>query len=68
MLLNSKLPFSEDMIYKTQTAGFKSWQDKASIIKPKRIVPRSDGGFVLITEGEYKPPEPSAWFQTILLL
>ncbi len=54
VLLNSKLPFSEDMIYKTQTAGFKSWQDKASIIKPKRIVPRSDGGFVLITEGEYK--------------
>ena len=41
-------------LQKSQTNDFKTWQDKASLVKPKRIVPRSDGGFILITEGEYK--------------
>lgn len=54
VLLSTKLPFSDELLQKSQTNEFKTWQDKASLIKPKRIVPRSDGGFVLITEGEYK--------------
>ena len=54
VLLNSKLPFNEEIMQKSQTNEFKTWQDKAALIKPKRIIPRSDGGFVLVTEGEYK--------------
>lgn len=54
VLLNSKLPFDDELLKKSQTNEFKNWQDKAEIIKPKRIVPRSDGGFILITEGENK--------------
>lgn len=53
-LLNSKITFNEDVLMKSQNYDFKAWQDKAALIKPKRIVPRSDGGFVLVTEGEYK--------------
>lgn len=54
VLLNSKLPFSDAMLAKSQTKEFKTWTDKAVLIKPKRIIPRSDGGFVVITEGENK--------------
>ena len=54
ILLNTKMPFTDEILQKSQTNDFKTWQDKASLVKPKRIVPRSDGGFILITEGEYK--------------
>jgi hypothetical protein len=54
VLLNSTMPFNDEILQKSQTNDFKTWQDKAALVKPKRIVPRSDGGFVLITEGEYK--------------
>ncbi len=54
VLLSNKMPFNEDVLKKYQTNEFKAWQDKATLVKPKRIIPRSDGGFVLITEGEYK--------------
>ncbi|MBK8350934.1 MAG: hypothetical protein IPL21_04350 [Saprospirales bacterium] len=53
-LQNSKITFNEDVLMKSQNYDFKAWQDKAALIKPKRIIPRSDGGFVLVTEGEYK--------------
>lgn len=54
VLLNARLPFSESSFKKTPNNVYKTWQDKATLIKPKRIIPRSDGGFILITEGEYK--------------
>ena len=54
VLLDSKMPFNDEILQKSQTNDFKTWQDKASLVRPKRIVPRSDGGFVLVTEGEYK--------------
>jgi len=54
ILMNSKMPFGSDILQKSQTNDFRTWQDKASLVKPKRIIPRSDGGFVLVTEGEYK--------------
>ncbi len=53
-IFNSKIPFNEDVLMKSQNYDFKAWQDKATLIKPKRIIPRSDGGYILITEGEYK--------------
>lgn len=54
VLLNSKMPFNEDILKTSVTNEFKTWQDKGTLVKPKRIVPRSDGGFILVTEGEYK--------------
>ncbi|MDB5227275.1 MAG: hypothetical protein JWN78_1468 [Bacteroidota bacterium] len=54
VLLNSKMPFSDEILQRSQTGEFKTWQDKAELVRPKRIIPRSDGGFVLVTEGEYK--------------
>lgn len=54
VLLNSRMPYSEELLKKTQTKELKSWQDKAVLMKPKSIMPRSDGGFVVITESEYK--------------
>ncbi|HRH56093.1 MAG TPA: hypothetical protein PLS10_00490 [Chitinophagales bacterium] len=54
VLLNSRMPFTDEILKKSQTNEFKTWQDKATLVKPKRIVPRSDGGFVLVTEGEYR--------------
>lgn len=54
LLLNTRMPFNEELLLKAQSNEFKTWQDKAMMIKPKRIIPRSDSGFVLITEAEYK--------------
>lgn len=54
VLLNTKMPFSDKILEKSQTMEYKSWQDKATLVKPKRIIPRSDGGIILVTEGEYK--------------
>jgi hypothetical protein len=54
VLLNSKMPFGEDILRTSVTNEFKAWQDKGTLVKPKRIIPRSDGGFILVTEGEYK--------------
>jgi hypothetical protein len=51
---SKKIPFSEDMIAQSQSFGFKNWYEKAEIIRPRRIIPRSDGGFMLIAETEYK--------------
>lgn len=54
VLLSNTIKFTKDILQKTQTYDFNSWQDKASLFKPKRIIPRSDGGMLLITEAEYK--------------
>ncbi len=54
ILLSKPVPFTPEILQKSQTSEFKTWQDKATLIKPKRIIPRSDGGLILITEGEYK--------------
>jgi len=54
VLLSSKMPFDEDILQRSQNNEFKTWQDKASLVRPKRIIPRSDGGAIVITEGEYK--------------
>jgi len=49
-----KLPFTEESVGQTQSYSFKNWYDKAAIIRPQRIIPRSDGGYVLLTESEYQ--------------
>ena len=49
-----KLPITEGMIAQSQSFSFRNWYEKAEIIRPRRIIPRSDGGMLLITEAEYK--------------
>lgn len=54
VVLNSKMPYTKELLQKSQTTETRTWQEKAELIRPKRIIPRSDGGMILITEGEYK--------------
>lgn len=52
----TQLPFTKEQMAQTQTRTyeFRDWKEQASTIRPKRIMPRSDGGCILITEGEYR--------------
>lgn len=50
----SKIPLTEEDISKFKSFEFRNWWEKASIIRPKNIIPRSDGGFILINESEYR--------------
>lgn len=52
-VIDTKLPFSEEMIEKTNSYDFKSWEEKAAIVRPRKIIPLSNGGMLLVTEGEY---------------
>jgi hypothetical protein len=54
VVIDQKIQLTEKDVIQSKTYDFKNWQDKASIMKPKRLVPRSDGGFILISEGEFK--------------
>ncbi len=48
----SKKPFVEDD-FVGSNAPYRRWDDNAEIQIPKRIIPRSDGGFVYLLEAEY---------------
>lgn len=50
----SKIPLTEEDISQFKSFEFRNWWEKASIIRPKNIIPRSDGGFILINESEYR--------------
>jgi hypothetical protein len=53
VLFEKEIPFEKESIEKTNSFEFKSWEEKASIIKPKKIIPLKDKGMMLITESEY---------------
>jgi hypothetical protein len=46
------VPFIEDD-FTGSNAPFRKWHDNAEIQIPKRIIPRSDGGFIYVTEAEH---------------
>lgn len=48
----TKVPFIEDD-FSGSNAPFRKWHDNAEIQIPKRIIPRSDGGFIYVTEAEH---------------
>ena len=50
----SKIPLTEVDISQFKSFEFRNWWEKASIIRPKNIIPRSDGGFILVNESEYR--------------
>jgi len=48
----TKMPFIEED-FVGSNAPYRRWNDNAEIQIPKRIIPRSDGGFVYLLEAEY---------------
>ncbi|MEZ5007273.1 MAG: hypothetical protein R2728_01795 [Chitinophagales bacterium] len=48
----NKVAFKEDDFAGTNSP-YRRWNDNAEIQIPKRIIPRSDGGFIYILEAEY---------------
>lgn len=48
------IPFQPDEIIMGTGSQFRKWEEKAVIIEPRRIITRSDGGLILISESEYK--------------
>ncbi len=70
-IIDTKLPLTKEMIEKTNSYDFKSWDEKAAIVRPRKIVPLSNEGMMLITEGEYTytrvvrtNPYPTAYYMT----
>jgi hypothetical protein len=47
-----KMPFVEED-FVGSNAPYRRWNDNAEIQIPKRIIPRSDGGFIYLLEAEY---------------
>jgi hypothetical protein len=51
-MIYTKVPFIEED-FAGSNAPFRRWKDNAEIQIPKRIIPRSDGGFIYVTEAEH---------------
>jgi hypothetical protein len=49
-----KIRLTKELIAQMQNYDFKDWIDRAVIIYPRRVIPLSDGGCVLLTEGQYQ--------------
>ncbi|MCP4121460.1 MAG: hypothetical protein GY751_06870 [Bacteroidetes bacterium] len=47
----TKIPFKEEDFI-GGNSHYRKWDDNAEIQRPKRIIPRTDGGFIYITEAE----------------
>lgn len=50
----NEIPFNSESVSLGTGTTLRNWEDKAMIIEPRRIVIRSDGGVILVTESEYK--------------
>jgi hypothetical protein len=50
----NEIPFSSEEVMMGTGVNFRKWEEKAIIIEPRRLVVRSDGGVILISESEYK--------------
>jgi hypothetical protein len=49
-----KIKLTKELIAQMQNYDFKDWIERAVIIYPRRVIPLSDGGCLLITEGQYQ--------------
>ncbi len=49
-----KYPFSQENMEKMTSYTTKSWLNQALIIKPKKIIPQSDEGCLIILESQYR--------------
>jgi hypothetical protein len=53
VLTQKYLSISEEDVKDSRTYDFKNWRDKVFTLTPKKIIPRSDGGFIFALEGEF---------------
>lgn len=49
-----KYNYDRDEMSKLHSYDAKDWKDQAMIIRPKRIISQSDGGCLVISEGQYQ--------------
>lgn len=49
-----RYPYTRDAMATLHSYEAKDWKDQAMIIRPKRIIPQSDGGCLVISEGQYQ--------------
>lgn len=49
-----KIKLTKELIAQMQNYDFKDWIERAVIIYPRRVIPLSDGGCLLLTEGQYQ--------------
>lgn len=52
--LQLKYVHAKEEMSKLHSYDAKDWKDQAMIIRPKKILPQSNGGCLLITEGQYQ--------------
>ena len=53
-IFRCSLPFKESDFEQSHSYSFRNWEEKAEIIKPRMILPRSDGGVILTSESQYQ--------------
>ena len=53
VLVQKYLNITEEDVKDSKTYDFKNWKDKVYTLMPKKIIPRSDGGFLFVIEGEF---------------
>lgn len=54
LTLQHRYPFTKDAMSLLHSYDAKDWKDQAMIIRPKQIISQSDGGCVVISEGQYQ--------------
>ncbi len=53
ILFEKHLALDEEDVMNSNTFEFKNWRDKVFTLNPKKIIPRSDGGFLFAVESEF---------------
>jgi hypothetical protein len=52
--LQHRYPYTKEAMSRLHSYDAKDWKDQAMIIRPKQIITQSDGGCVVISEGQYQ--------------
>ncbi len=53
-IFNCRIPYKEEDFDQSHSYSFRNWEEKAAIIRPRRILSRSDGGIIVTTESQYQ--------------
>lgn len=52
--LQHRYPYTKEAMSQLLSYDAKDWRDQAMIIRPKQLLPQSDGGCLVISEGQYQ--------------
>lgn len=52
--LQHRYPYTKEAMSQLHSYDAKDWKDQAMIIRPKQLITQSDGGCVIISEGQYQ--------------